>query len=112
MVGRVWLRRGHRGRPLNSAVRSHTGTCVRTQGFDPIADSAARVLILGTLPSQVSLQKGQYYAQPRNVFWKIMSELFSFDRLASYSARTDRLISEGVALWDVCHSADRPGSLD
>src|SRR5205085_12175370 len=50
--------------------------------------------------------------QPRNVFWKIMSELFGFDRLASYSARTDCLISEGVALWDVCHSAHRPGSLD
>jgi TDG/mug DNA glycosylase family protein len=88
------------------------GTSVRTQGFDPIADRAARVLILGTLPSQVSLQKGEYYAQPQNVFWKIMGDLFGVNPLASYSERTDRLISKRVALWDVCHSAHRPGSRD
>ena len=85
---------------------------VRTQEFDSIADRAARVLILGTLPSQVSLQKGEYYAQPQNVFWKIIADLFCLDSLASYSARTNCLISKGVALWDFCHSAHRPGSLD
>jgi double-stranded uracil-DNA glycosylase len=85
---------------------------VRTRGFDAIADRAARVLILGTLPSQISLQKSEYYAQPRNGFWKIMGALFGFDALAPYSERTGRLVSAGIGLWDVCHSATRPGSLD
>ncbi|MDP1927725.1 MAG: DNA-deoxyinosine glycosylase, partial [Thiobacillus sp.] len=43
--------------------------------FPPIADLHARVLILGSLPGQVSLQRQQYYAQPQNAFWKIMGRL-------------------------------------
>lgn len=85
---------------------------MRSVGFEPVANSDAKVLILGSLPGQVSLQKRQYYAQPRNVFWKIMGDLFDVDYLSSYEERTRRLLSAGVALWDVCHSAHRPGSLD
>ena len=35
-------------------------------GFDPIATPDARVLILGTVPSQRSLEAGEYYAHPQN----------------------------------------------
>jgi double-stranded uracil-DNA glycosylase len=85
---------------------------MRTQGFDPIANGAAKVLILGTLPGQASLQKSEYYAQPRNVFWRIMGDLFGASPQSPYAERTSRLVAAGVALWDVCHSANRPGSLD
>jgi len=85
---------------------------VHSNGFPPVADSHARVLILGTLPGQVSLQLQQYYAQPRNVFWKIMGRLFGAEPELPYSERTQRLIMHGVALWDVCAAAQRPGSLD
>jgi double-stranded uracil-DNA glycosylase len=85
---------------------------VRTRGFPPIADPDAKVLFLGTLPGQVSLRKSEYYGQPRNVFWRIMGELFGFDPQAPYEERTRRLTAAGVALWDVCEAAHRPGSLD
>ncbi len=85
---------------------------MQSNGFEPLTSSTSRVLILGTLPSQLSLQQGQYYAQPRNAFWEIMGELFGASRALSYDERTRRLIERGVALWDVCASAHRPGSLD
>ncbi|OYW39435.1 MAG: DNA-deoxyinosine glycosylase [Hydrogenophilales bacterium 12-61-10] len=81
-------------------------------GFPPIADAHARILILGSLPGQVSLQRQQYYAQPQNAFWKIMGRLFDAGPELAYAERTQRLVENGIALWDVCASAQRPGSLD
>ena len=85
---------------------------MRDQGFPPIADAHARVLILGSLPGQVSLQRQQYYAQPQNAFWKIMGRLFDAGAELPYEERGKRLVRNGIALWDVCAAAQRPGSLD
>jgi double-stranded uracil-DNA glycosylase len=85
---------------------------MRAEGFEPIETPEARVLILGTLPSAVSLQKRQYYARPQNVFWRIMESLFSIPVEMPYPERTQRLTEHGIALWDVCRAAYRPGSLD
>lgn len=87
-------------------------TRVVSNGFPPIADEHARVLILGSLPGQVSLRQQQYYAQPRNAFWTIMGRLFDAGPELPYDERTRRLIEKRVALWDVCATAHRPGSLD
>jgi len=80
--------------------------------FPPIADAHARVLILGSLPGQVSLQRQQYYALPQNAFWKIMERLFGAGPALPYEERVQRLVRNGIALWDVCAAAQRPGSLD
>jgi hypoxanthine-DNA glycosylase len=82
------------------------------KGFPPIAGAHARVLILGSLPGQVSLQRQQYYAQPQNAFWKIMGHLFGAGPELPYEERKQSLVQNGIALWDVCASAQRPGSLD
>jgi double-stranded uracil-DNA glycosylase len=70
------------------------------------------VLVLGSLPGQASLAAGQYYAQPRNAFWTIMGALFAAGPDLPYAERAGRLRASGVALWDVCAAAVRPGSLD
>lgn len=80
--------------------------------FPPIADTHARVLILGSLPGQVSLQRQQYYAHPHNTFWKIMGRLLGAGPELPYTERAQRLMQNGIALWDVCAAAQRPGSLD
>ena len=81
-------------------------------GFAPVLPLRARVLVLGTLPSVASLAQQQYYAHPRNAFWPIMAELLEFDASLPYARRVQQLRRHGVALWDVCHSAQRSGSLD
>jgi hypoxanthine-DNA glycosylase len=82
------------------------------RGFPPIAAPDARLLILGSLPGQASLAAHQYYAQPQNAFWRIMGALFDAGPEIPYAERAGRLRSNRIALWDVCQSATRPGSLD
>jgi TDG/mug DNA glycosylase family protein len=81
-------------------------------GFSPISFPDARVLILGSFPSQRSLEAGQYYAHPQNAFWFIIERLFARETGLDYTARTTLLMDVKVALWDVLRTADRPGSLD
>lgn len=80
--------------------------------FPPLVGDGARILVLGNMPSVQSLAAGQYYANPRNAFWRIMGEIFAFDAAAAYDERVAALVVQGVAVWDVLHSCRRVGSLD
>jgi hypoxanthine-DNA glycosylase len=82
------------------------------EGFAPVVDDDARLLILGSFPSVQSLATGQYYGNPRNAFWPITSALFGFELRAPYETRLAALQSNGVALWDVLHMCRRAGSSD
>lgn len=78
----------------------------------PLARSDARILILGSLPGNMSLQLGQYYAKPQNAFWRIMAATLHFSPDLPYSDRVAELQNHKIAAWEVCASAFRPGSLD
>ena len=80
--------------------------------FLPVSDAAAKVLILGSMPGNKSLQQNQYYAHPSNVFWKIMGELVGATPDLTYEERLRILTLSGVALWDVLASCERKTSLD
>jgi hypoxanthine-DNA glycosylase len=81
-------------------------------GFEAITRKDARVLILGTLPGEESLRRKEYYANRANGFWKIMGELIGATPDMSYADRRALLKKKRIALWDVCASAHRAGSLD
>lgn len=70
------------------------------------------MLILGSLPSQQSLIQQEYYANPRNAFWRIMGEIVAFGSGNAYKERCKCLVNNGIAVWDVLASSVRPGSLD
>jgi len=80
--------------------------------FKPVINDSAKILILGSMPGVKSLEEQQYYAHPKNAFWRIMAALFQFDKDAPYAERLEFLQLNGVALWDVLHSCRREGSLD
>lgn len=81
-------------------------------GLDPIVGEAPTVLILGNMPSVMSLASGQYYGNPRNAFWRITGALFGFSADAPYPERVAALRIHQVAVWDVLRSCRRVGSLD
>ncbi|HET8691254.1 MAG TPA: DNA-deoxyinosine glycosylase [Steroidobacteraceae bacterium] len=84
----------------------------RLKGFPPIANRKARILVLGSMPSEASLAAGQYYAFRHNQFWRIAGEICGFAPDAPYAARRRGLLRARLALWDVIESCVRPGSLD
>lgn len=78
-------------------------------GLEPWVGVNPKVLILGTLPSDKSLENQAYYCSPTNSFWRIMRELFD-DNLEHNNKLF--ITSCGIALWDCIKSGERKGSLD
>jgi len=80
--------------------------------FQPIIDEQSRILILGSMPGVDSLRLQQYYANPRNQFWKILYELYDTQASQDYWERVSFVKSKQIAVWDVIENCYREGSLD
>ena len=82
-------------------------------GFPPVIDSQTEILFLGSFPGEASLQAQQYYAHPRNQFWRLISALIVEDLVVlPYAERVVRLQVHRIGLWDVIAACAREGSLD
>lgn len=82
------------------------------RGFGPIAETDARLLILGSMPGGASLAAGQYYAHPRNAFWNVIEAVWGVPRSLPYEARIRAVRDRGIAIWDVVARCHRATSLD
>jgi hypoxanthine-DNA glycosylase len=80
--------------------------------FPPVAADDARLLILGSIPGRQSLRQQQYYAHPRNAFWRIIGDIFGAAPDLDYAGRLQILTGNDIALWDVIDTCRRPTSLD
>lgn len=78
------------------------------EGLGPWVDEHSEILILGSLPSDVSIRKQAYYQnKSKNSFWKLMHGLFG-----EGPDSKEFLMKHHIALWDCLAAANREGSLD
>lgn len=83
-------------------------------GFPPIIQKDAKLVVLGSFPGRVSLQLQQYYALPRNQFWRMVGAILNYEKLSElgYVEKVKFLREHQIGLWDVYESCVREGSLD
>jgi len=87
-------------------------SCQLLNGLPPVIGSKPLVLILGSFPSRLSLESGQYYSNPQNQFWKVMENLLAIDSTLPYPRRLELMLEHRLALWDAIGSCSRRGSAD
>ena len=81
--------------------------------FPPFVNATTEILILGTMPGIASLEKQEYYAHPRNNFWKIIYTLLNSLPIAeNFEEKISLLQNHKIGLWDVLENCERKGSLD
>lgn len=85
---------------------------MQKSSFDPIANKDACKLILGSLPGDRSLEMNEYYGHTQNRFWRVIATIFNESFPRDYREKQELLLRNKIAVWDVAHSAFRPGSLD
>jgi double-stranded uracil-DNA glycosylase len=82
------------------------------EGLPPIENESCQILILGTMPGVESLKQQAYYANQRNLFWKLLSEVTGKLVPENYEDKKVWLKNTKIALWDTCRTCIRNGSLD
>lgn len=91
----------------------NSDTLVIKHPFNAIFNQYSLVLILGSFPSVKSRENNFYYSNPQNRFWKIISTLTNTSPVpTSTYDKTQLLIKNKIALWDVVKSCNITGSSD
>jgi hypoxanthine-DNA glycosylase len=86
---------------------------MRLHGLPPVVDSRTETLILGSFPSAKALAAQQYYGNPVNHFWRLMSAVLGENLVGmGYEDRLAILLKHRIGLWDVFESCERKGSMD
>lgn len=83
-----------------------------THEFPPVFDKNSRVLVLGTIPSPKSRERGFYYMHPQNRFWKMLCAVLNEALPEDIEGRKALCLKHGVALWDVLESCEISGAED
>jgi len=86
---------------------------MKLHGLPPVIDDDISVIILGSFPSEESLRQKQYYANPRNHFWKVLGAVLDIDlESLPYEERMKKLLAHHIGIWDAYAQCERTGSLD
>ncbi|MDF2654583.1 MAG: DNA-deoxyinosine glycosylase [Bacillota bacterium] len=80
--------------------------------LEPIYDRDSKVLILGTMPSPKSREKGFYYSHPQNRLWRVLSELMGEIQPVTPEDKKSFLQRHHIAMWDVLRACRIKGADD
>ena len=80
--------------------------------IQPIFNEDSRILILGTFPSVKSREGQFFYHHPQNRFWKVFAAVCMVDVPSSIEEKTQFLLANNIAVWDVIQSCEICGSSD
>ncbi|MCM1130703.1 MAG: DNA-deoxyinosine glycosylase [Roseburia sp.] len=81
--------------------------------FSPVYNQWSHILILGSLPSIASVERGFYYMHPQNRFWKVLSKIYEEDAYSmDIQGKTDFILKHHLALYDVVFFCDIKNSSD
>jgi TDG/mug DNA glycosylase family protein len=84
----------------------------KVHSIEPIIGRNPRIIILGSMPGIISINAIQYYANPRNLFWMVLADLFGIDINCSYESKVQQVQQLPIIIWDTLKSCHREGSLD
>jgi len=82
------------------------------KAFPPLIHKDSKLLILGTMPGEKSLELQEYYGNRGNQFWKILFTMFDKELVNDYEVKEKLLQDKKIAVWDVLSYCEREGSLD
>ena len=82
------------------------------KSIPPFIDEESNVLILGSLPSIVSREKGFFYMHPTNRFYKLLAAVFKEEPPITLEERKHFLKRHKIALYDVIYECDIKSSQD
>lgn len=82
------------------------------KAFKPLFWEDSEILILGTIPSSSSIEKGEYYYHYANYIWRYLAEVFGVEIPNSWQEKTNFLRQYHIALWDMYAYSETIGSLD
>ncbi len=93
-------------------VFEHLYYILMKKAFPPIIHKDSKILILGTMPGEKSLELQEYYGNRGNQFWKLLFAIFGETLTHDYNVKLALLKSHHIAVWDVLEYCEREGSLD
>ena len=82
------------------------------KAFPPIVHKDSKLLILGTMPGEKSLDLQEYYGNRGNQFWKLLFTMLGKELIHDYTDKKLFLKEHHIAVWDVLAHCEREGSLD
>jgi hypoxanthine-DNA glycosylase len=84
----------------------------QTHPIPPIYDENSKILILGSFPSVKSREQQFFYGHKQNRFWRVLAQILEYPVPNDIQEKTEMLVNNHIALWDVIASCSIIGSSD
>lgn len=82
------------------------------ESIPPFIDEDSSILILGSLPSIASRDKGFFYMHPSNRFYRLLAGVYKEEEPMTVEEKKEFLKRHKIALYDVIYECDIMASSD